>query len=884
MTFSFRESLLRMQSFARKKPLDSDLAEEMASHLQFAIEENMQKGMSPQEAERQARISFGGPQQSKEDHRESRGLPWLDTFLRDVRYTLRTLWRDRAFAAIAILILALGIGANIAVFSIVNTLLLRPLPFANANQLAWLDSNRGIGGMSSLTYKVDVYDEYAKQNRSFDQVTAYMPFFGQGGYSLTGRGEPLALTGVMTDWNFFQTLGVQPQYGRAFLPGETAKGAAKVAILDHNFWRQHFNSDLSILNQSVTINKQAYTIVGIMPPSFDFGAAFAPGQRIDMFEPYLWDDIRQWGNTIWIIGRLKPGATVQSAQSEATLLFPQMRLGHKDWFSDYATRVSSLSDHVRGKLRTSLIVLWSAVGLILLIVCVNLANLLFARSAARSKEFATRTALGAGRTRIVSQLLTESVVLSGAGGLLGLVFAYGIVSFVSRQASLALPLLSSMKIDITTLLWTFAVTAVAAVLFGLAPGMFVAATNLREGLHTASRGSTEGRHYHRLRSMLVVSEVALACVLLVGAGLLLRSFLRVLDVDLGFQPSQASALTISYDDDGNPAHRIPVLQEILRRTQQIPGVEAAGISDMLPLGRNRSWGFSAVGRVPSKDDDPESFDAYIRIVTPGYISAMGMRLKEGRDFDWALDRPDTQPAVIINEAAARIQWPGQDPIGKLVNCCNTNPGVIVGVISDVRQNSLEDTASQEMFQSYSQAGPEGSELIVRSKLRPEVLGAALIKTMRDFSPNQPIGEFRTLQQIVDTSTSPRRFFALLVGSFASLGLILAALGIYGVISYMVTRQRQEIGIRMALGASRADVLFGVVNRTLRLAFFGIGIGAVVSLAAGKYISSLLFHTQPGDPMTFVAMFVIFACVALLAGFIPAQRAARVDPLVALRYE
>ena len=884
MTFSFRESLFRLQSFARKKPLDQDLAEEMASHLQFAIEENIQNGMPPQEAERQARISFGGPQQSKETHRESRGLPFLDTLLRDIRYTFRTLWRDRAFAAIAILILALGIGANIAVFSIINTLLLRPLPFANSNELAWLDSNRGLGGLSSLTYKIDVYDEYAKQNRSFQQVTAYMPFFGSGGYSLTGKGEPRALTGVMVDSNFFQTLGVKPLYGRAFLPGETAKGAAHVAILDNAFWRQHFNSDRSVLNTVVTINRQPYTVVGILPPSFDFGAAFAPGQRIELFEPYPWDDIRQWGNTIFIIGRLKPGATIQSVQSEVDLLMPQMRATHKEWYSDYATRVSSLSDHVRGKLRSSLIVLWSAVGLILLIVCVNLANLLFARSAARSKEFATRTALGAGRSRIVGQLLTESVVLSAAGALLGLVFAYGIVSFVSRQGSLALPLLSSMKIDGATLLWAALITAVAAALFGLAPGFLIASANLRAGLASSSRGSTEGRHFHGLRSLLVIGEVALACVLLVGAGLLLRSFLHVLDVDLGFQPSQAAALTISYDDNGDPKHRTPILQEILRRVQQIPGVEAAGISDMLPLGRNRSWGFSAVGRVPSKDDSPDSYDAYIRIVTPGYLSAMGMHLRDGRDFDWALDRPDTQNAVIINEAAARVQWPGQNPIGKLVDCCNKNPGVIVGVISDVRQNSLEDAATPEMFQSYSQAGPEGSELIVRSKLRPEALGPALIKTMRDFSPDQPIGEFRPLQQIVETSTSPRRFFVMLVGSFATLGLILAALGIYGVISYMVTRQRQEIGIRMALGASRGNVLFGVVNRTLRLALVGIAIGAVVSFVAGKWISSLLFQTQPGDPMTFVAMLLIFAGVAILAGYIPAQRASRVDPLVALRYE
>jgi predicted permease len=885
MTFSFRESFFRMWSFARKKPLDADLEEEMATHLQFAIEENLQSGMSPQEAERQARISFGGPQQSKETHRQSRGLPFLDTLLRDMRYTFRTLSRDRAFATIAILILALGIGVNVAVFSIINTLLLRPLPFANSNELAWLDSNRGLGGLSSMTYKIDVYDEYAKQNRSFEQVTAYNPFFGSGGYSLTGKGEPRALTGVMVDSNFFQTLGVKPLYGRAFLPGETAKGAAHVAILDNSFWRQYFNSDPSVLNTVVTINRQPYIIVGILPPSFDFGAAFAPGQRIELFEPYPWDDIRQWGNTIFIIGRLKPGATVQSAQSEVDLLMPQMRAAHKDWYSDYATRVSSLSDHVRGKLRSSLIVLWSAVGLILLIVCVNLSNLLFARSAARSKEFATRTALGAGRSRIVSQLLTESVFLSAAGALLGLVFAYGIVAFVSRQASLALPLLSSMKIDGATLLWAVLITALAAVLFGLAPGLLIASANLRAGLAGSGRGSTEGRHFHGLRSLLVVSEVALACVLLVSAGLLLRSFLRVLDVDLGFQPSQAAALTISYDDNGDPKHRTPILQEILRRVQQIPGVETAGIADMLPLGRNRSWGFQAVGRVYTKDDPPDAYDAYVRIVTPGYLSAMGMHLREGRDFDWALDRPDTQVAVIINEAAAKLHWPGQDALGKEVNgFTGKSTARIIGIISDVRQTSLEDVSAPEMFLSYAQAGPEGSELIVRSKLPPEVLGSALIRTMRDFSPDRPIGEFRPLQKIVDTSTSPRRFFALLVGSFATLGLILASLGIYGVISYMVTRQRQEIGIRMALGASRGDVLFGVVNRTLRLAFVGIACGAVVSFAAGKYISSLLFQTQPGDPMTFVAMFLIFACVALLAGFIPAQRASRVDPLVALRYE
>jgi predicted permease len=877
MMDSLRQALQRLLSFFRKAPLDRDLDAEMASHLAFAIEENLRRGLSPEEASRQALVRFGGVSQSKEQHREARGLPALDLLLQDLRYTLRTLRRDRSFAAVAVLILALGIGAKITVFSVVNTILLRPLPFRNPQQLVWMASERGVGGLSAVTYTVSAYEEFQRHNRSFQDVTAYDPFFGDSDYKLTGHGEPQELAAVPVASNFFSMLGIQPELGRLFTPEECRKGGPPAVLLGYFFWQRQFAGDRSIVGRAILLDNHPVTVVGVLPASFDFGSVFAPGLKVDIYVPGVMDILRNEGNTLALVGRLKPGVTVAQAQAEVDVLMPQIRAAHKEWYGDYATAMTGLKDHVSGKLRRSLVVLWCAVGLILLIVCVNLSNLLLARAAARSKEFALRSALGAGRARIVRQLLTESLVLASAGAVLGLGIAFGVTWYLARQGSIALPLLSTIRVDGAALGWTLIVALGAAILFGLAPSLKISGGNLQDALKDAGHGLSAGKKHDSMRAALVISEVALACVLLVGAGLMLRSFLRVLDVDLGFQPSRAAAIKLDYNDGGKADRRGVILQEILRRVSTIPGIQASGIGDMLPLDRNRSWGLQAKGRVYGKDDIGASF---VYIVTPGYLGAMGMQIREGRDFTWR-DLPKSERVVIINQAAARYHWPGQDPVGRIA-LVNGADARVVGVISDVRESSLEEGSGIEMYLPETQADPEGAELVVRSALPPEALASGLMRTLRSYNPEQPAAEFRPIQSIVDHAVSPRRFFVLLVAIFAGLGLLLASLGIYGVISYSVTRQTQEIGIRMALGASTERVQFGVISRTMRLVLAGVAVGAVTSLVAARWIAALLFKTEPTDPAAFAATILLLCAVALVAGYIPARRASRIDPMIALR--
>jgi len=802
----------------------------------------------------------------------------VDILLQDLRYAFRTLGRDRAFTLIAVLILALGIGANVTVFSVVNTILLRPLPFHDPHQLTWLATGDGTGGLSNQTYTVAAYEEFQRHNQSFQNITSYQTFFNSIQYKLTGRGDPQQIVAIEVADNFFPTLGVQPARGRLFSREECQKGGRPAAVLSRAFWRRQFASNPAIVGQAITINGESVTIVGVLPASFDFGSVFSPGMNVDVYVPAIMDFWRTWGNTLALVGRLKPGVSVAQAHAEANVLFPQLKAAHPDWFEDYKSTITPLSEHVSGKLRRSLIVLWLAVGFILLIVCVNLSNLLLARAAARSKEFAMRSALGAGRARLIRQLLTESLVLAAAGAVLGLGFAFGTTRYLAHQGSIALPLLSSVTVDGTALAWTLLIAVAAAVLFGLAPAFRMSGSSLQEALKDAGPGMSQGRKHERLRATLVISEVALACVLLIGAGLLLRSFLRVLDVDLGFQPSHAAAIKVDYDDGGSPARRGAIFQEMLRRVSVIPGIESAGVADMLPLDRNRSWGFIAKGSVYDKT---KRHGAFVYVVTPGYLGTMGMRLREGRDFNWH-DQPDSDPVIIINQAAARQEWPDQDPIGRLAYGIGRGETTVVGVISDVRESSLENVSSPQVYIPMTQAGPEGAELVVRTKLPPGVLASSVMRTLRSLDPGQPASEFRPIQQIVDHAVSPRRFFVSLVTSFALLGLVLASLGIYGVISYSVTRRTQEIGIRMALGATAPQVQLDVIMRTARLALLGIALGTIAALGVSKAIASLLFGTEPTDPATFAAMVLLLSAVAFVAGYIPALRASRIDPMTALR--
>ena len=880
MRFRLEELINRLRAFFRKVPMDRELEAEMAAHLDFATEENRRLGFPPEEARRQALMRFGGVQQAKEQHREARGLPALEILMRDVRYAFRTLRRDWALTLTAIVILALGIGANSAVFSIVLNILLRPLPFHDPQQLVWLAGNDGVGGLSDQTYEVAAYEEIQRSSRSFRNVTAYVPYYDYSDFKLTGYGEPKAVFGILAAGNFFQTLGVQPMLGRLFTREESAKGGSRAVLLTHAFWRQQFGANPAILGHTITLDYRAYTVVGVLPETFDFAAVFSPGLKIDFFVPVVMDDFRTYGHMLSVIGRLNPGFTSRQAETEVKLLLSHSKARTPDWLTDIKTTITGLKDYVSGKLRRSLVALWCGVGLILLIVCVNLLNLLLARSAARSKEFAMRSALGAGRGRLIRQLLIESLLLSGVGALLGLGLAFVTTSYLAHQGSLALPLLSSVKVDGAALSWTVGIALAVAVLFGLVSGLGISGGNLQDALKDSGHGMSMGRRHEHMRAALVVCEIALACVLLIGASLLLRSFLHVLDVDLGFEPSRAAAIKVDYNDGGNRTRRGVILKEILEHVRSIPGVEAAGMSDKLPLDRNRSWDLRAKGRSypPGWNDD-----VFVYVVTPGYFDAMGIRLRQGRDFDWH-DTPASKPVIIINEATARRDWPGEDPIGQVAQGIGDNDTRVIGVIPNVRDSAVEEQSNPEVYVPVTQAGPDGENLVVRSKLAPQVLASSLLRTLRGLNPGQPAAEFRPLQQLVDRSISPRRFFVSMVTCFALLGLLLASLGIYGVISYSVMRRTQEIGIRVALGATAHQVEGAVIARTLRLTLFGVTLGTLASLTLSKLIASMLFGTEPTDPLVFGSMILLLSAVALLAGYIPARRASRIDPIVALRTE
>ena len=881
MSFSVREAFNRVHSFFSKHPLDQELDHEIASHIEMAVEENMARGLPAEEARRQALARFGGVQQARETHRETRGLPWLDVLMQDLSFTFRTLRRDRTFTIVAVVILALGIGANVAVFSVVNTILLRPLPFPDSQRLVRIVEKDSGAGESTRTYTADATEDFQRQNRSFQSVSGYFAFSGPDNFKLIGPQQPVPLTGILVAKGFFRTLGVEPALGRLFKAEEFVKHAPPAALLTYAVWKRQFGGDRSIVGRAVDLNNTSVIVIGVLPETFDFGSVFSPGAKVDLFTPYIMDDFRDDGNDLALIGRLKQGATLGQAQQEANQLFPQLYFEHKhpEYGKGYTAQLTELKEYVSGKLRRSLIVLWCAVGLILLIVCVNLSNLLVARAAARSKEFAMRTALGARRGRLVRQSLTESFVLATAGAAVGLGLSYLVISYLAHQGSIALPLLSMVGVDGRALEWTVLVAVSAAVLFGAAPGLRMSDVNLQEVLKESGHGTSSGRSHDRIRSTLVVTQIALACVLLVGAGLLLRSFLHVLDVDLGFEPSGAAAISIDYGDDNNPAKRTAMWQEFVSRSSLIPGVEVAGISDNLPMSRNRSWGIAAKGK--QKLDAKDFIPVFVYIVSPGYLKAMGMRLMEGRDIKWE-DLYNNRSVVIVNETVARKLWPQEDPIGRTAVAGGADAEVI-GVIADVRQSSAEENASAQMYlPSTKRFGPEGANLVVRSKLASSALAMPVMRTLRQINPGQPATEFRRIQTLVDRTTSPRRFFVLLVGAFAGLGILLASLGIYGVISYSVTRQTQEIGIRMALGATEGRVQLGVIWKTLRLALIGIMVGIFASLMMGRLIASLLFRTAPTDPFAFVGMVLLLGGVALLAGYLPARRASKIHPMIALR--
>jgi predicted permease len=872
---SWRRFRRRLRYLAGHSERQRLLWEEMDFHIESMAQDLAGTGMSEPEARAAAHRKFGNMTRKSEEARATWIAQWMSDARRDLKHSFRGMRRDAGFATFVILIVGLGIGASATIFSVVNALLLRPLPFRDAERLVWIANQE-------WSIQVNHFLDLRQRNESFSDVAGFAGI-GVGDTEMTGTGETERLTSARVTQNFFPLLGVQPTVGRSFAI-EECQGRVSTppaVLLSYGFWRRRFAADPAVVGRKLTLNSNPVMVVGVLPASFDFASIFAPGTPVDVFVPWpLTDETNRFGNTTQGIGRLRPGATVQSAQAEFTLLAKQLESEHPTpERNPVRPRLSPLNRHVSGRVSPALIVLACAVGVVMLIVCTNLSNLQLARLGTRQKEMAMRAALGAGRLRLLRQMLTESVALSCCGAALGLILAVAGTRAIAHLDAFDIPLLTSVRLDRDALGFTLLAAVLTGVLFGLLPALQVRSFAVGEMLKDGGRGSTGGRGHGWVRNGLVVSEIAFACTLLVGAGLLMRSFLRVLDLNLGFEPERAAALRVDPSFRfTSQAQRNSYIDEVLRRTRSLPGMRAAGLTDVLPFGGDRAWQVKAKGRIYPKGQYPP--EPFIRVVSDGYFKSLGIRLQAGRGFT-ERDGASSEAVVIVNETLARTLWPGQEAVGQIV----TQDGGrrVVGVVADVRHEALEKVGGPEMYLPMRQTSDYSAiDLVVRTVLPPDRLASAVRVALRPIDPNLPVSQFRTLQDLVDKAVSPRRFLVLLLAGFAGFALLLASLGIYAVISYSVNQRVQEIGIRMALGASATDLQSRILLRTLGLAALGLALGMAVSRALTSALASLLFGVTPGDPATFIGMGALLIVVAALAGYFPARRASRIDPMAALR--
>jgi putative ABC transport system permease protein len=815
----------------------------------------------------------------------------MTTLLQDIRYGLRLLWQKPGFTAVAVLTLALGIGANTAVFSLVSAVLVRPLKYREAERLVMVWEDATAAGFAHDTPAVANYADWRAQNRSFEDVAA----IDQRTYDLTGEGgEPEKILGFAVTSNFFPLLGAEPALGRTLLPEEDRPGAHRVAVLSHGLWQRRFGGERSAVGREVLLNGEPYTVVGVMPADFQFEytdvalwvpVAFTPEQLANRGNHYL-----------EVVARMKPGVTVEQADEDVKAVTRGIAEADPNNATGLSAVVVPLREQLAGEVRRPLLLLLAAVALVLLIACANVAGVLLSRAAARRREIAVRAALGASRRRIVRQLMTESALLSAAGGLLGTLLAVWTFAFLGQLVPAGMRASAEPRLDSAVLGFTLLVSLAASVAFGLAPALQASKTDLNGALKQAAGRSSAGAG-RRLRGAFVVAEVALALVLLVGAGLVVRTLYNLRGQYAGLRPESALTLRTQLAENRyrEPARRAAFYEGVLERVKHLPGVVAAGYTTAVPL--TRKGGANGLS-VEGKDNGPgAAWNANHRQVSPDYFRALGLAVRVGRGFT-EQDDEGAPRVVVVNETLARSFWPGESALGKRFKVGTPESPqpwmTVVGVVEDVRQMASDEPVKAEMYVPYKQAAsywqsPASAffaprDLVVRTSVEPNSVVPSVREAVREVDPYQPVSSVRTLEEVLGRDTAQRRVGMILLAAFAGLALLLAALGIYGVLSFFVVQHTPEIGVRMALGASPGDMLRMVVGRGMRLALGGVGLGLAAALALTRLIESQLFGVSATDPLTFAGLALVLAAVALLACLVPARRATKVDPMVALRYE
>ncbi|HKP93560.1 MAG TPA: ABC transporter permease [Chthoniobacterales bacterium] len=860
-----------------KGRIDRELTEEVGSFVELLTEKKMKQGLNETEARREAMLEVGGVEQVKEEVRAGRTGFALETFFQDLRYGFRSLRKKPGFTLTAVVALALGIGANSAIFSVINGVLLRSLAYQDSDKIVmvWersLRSNRSQNVVSPANFL-----DWKKQATSFEHFAACW----DTRVNVTSGGEPEEIQVQRVSADFFSVLGVAPNLGRSFRREEDVSGAISPVVLSYELWQSRFGGNPGILGQPVTMSGRTMNVIGVMPPGFHF-----LNNQVKAWIPLALDPAKDWrksGRFLRSVARLKPGRTAQQAQAELDAIARQLETAYPAYNKSWGANVVPMHEQIVGDIRPVLLVLLAAVAFVLLIACANVANLLLSRAAARQKELALRAALGAGRLRLIRQMLTESVLLALMGGALGLVLAYWGIRVLVAFAPDNLPRLNEITIDPRVLAFTFGVSLVTGVAFGLVPALQSSRPDLNDALKEGARGSSSGNRL--VRNLFVVTEMALALVLLVGAGLMLRSFFQLNQVKTGFATENVLTLRVQLPmaKYPEPQQRAEFFKRAEERLQTLPGVKSVGAISYLPLtGLASSTAFN----LASQPELPpsESPGTEVRAITPGYFKAMGIPLLKGRAFD-ERDGADSR-VLIINETLGRKYFAGQDPIGQRL-IISWDPKVtdeIIGVVGDTKETALEQESNAAIYWPHPREPYQFMTFILRAGTDPALLSAAVAKEIHGLDPDQPIADVRTLEQVVAKSIARPRFNTLLLAIFAGVALVLASVGIYGVMSYSATQRTQEIGIRMALGANPRDILRLVVGHGMKLTVAGIVLGLIASLALTRLMTNLLFGVTVTDLPTFLGVSAVLALVALLANYIPARRATRINPVLALRYE